>query len=427
MRCPNCRSDIPDDAKFCTACGWKLTPSVPSSGAQFCQACGSSLEPNTRFCTKCGTPVPGSADPSPAPRPRRRPLSSAAKFLCAAVCFILFDLLILFVVLKDAADLKHAAAAEIDHVNSQILSLSEQMKDAEDKLQNNDYTAASLELAEILSVYSDLYAEYPQDILIPYADNAYGSYCESVLKQAADLEALPASADTYTQISDLLTDSLSLTEKLAQNGISEDASALQEYQAEISSSYKEKYIYLFNDLRCSENWSYDTARQYMQEADAIGIIPSGQPDDPLTLRYAYSFAVVTHQELKTQLHNNSLSYNDAASRIISAAKNADYNPILMVDLARYLDAVYDTRKAGLIKDACRDVYDYLAYSEYIYINPADFLVDEKSGNNASSTIALEDFYYFNDFDNYSVSNTNGISSEGRQYIRNTSENAINSL
>ena len=134
MRCPNCRSDIPDDAKFCTACGWKLTPSVPSSGAQFCQACGSSLEPNTRFCTKCGTPVPGSADPSPAPRPRRRPLSSAAKFLCAAVCFILFDLLILFVVLKDAADLKHAAAAEIDHVNSQILSLSEQMKDAEDKL-----------------------------------------------------------------------------------------------------------------------------------------------------------------------------------------------------------------------------------------------------------------------------------------------------
>lgn len=330
-------------------------------------------------------------------------------------------------ILKDAADLKHAAAAEIDYVNSQILSISEQVKDAEDKLQNSDYPAASSELAEALSAYSDLYTEHPQNILIPYTNNAYDSFCDAVLKQAADLEALPASADTYTQISDLLADSLSLTDKLNNSGISEDASALQEYQAKISSSYREKYIYLFNDLRSSENWSYDTAWQYMQEADSIGIILADQPDDPLTLRYAYTLAGVTHQELKTQLDNNSLSYNDAASRIISVIKTADYNPVLMVDLALYLEAIDNTPKADLVKNSCRDVYNRLAYNEYIYINPADFLVNERSVNNASSTIALEDFYYFNTFDDYSASATNGISFEGRQFIRDTFENIINSL
>lgn len=431
MRCPNCQSAIPDDSKFCTVCGREIVTRPSSARKGFCQACGAPLDEGTNFCINCGTPVhllrhpsetPAAVNTAPNKKKRKSSFSSSIKFACIVACFILIDCMILFVILKDAVALKKTAAAEADYVNSQLSAVSEQITDAEAKLLEDDYPAAALALSEALSMYSDI-ENYPQSTAPLHADEVFASYSQTLIRLAAELESQPVSGDTYKQVSNLLSDSLSHTAQLSGDA----SSALLECKDSLSSTYKEKYIVLFNDLRNSEEWSFDTAWQYMQDADTAGLLPGDEPDDPLTLRYAYALAGVTHQELIEGLNDNSLSCNDAVSRITSVIKTADYNPVLMIDLARCLETVDNTQKAEIVMSACRDVYGHLAYTENIYIDPEDFMIDGKSSSNASSTIALADFYYFNDFGEYSISNINGLSPEGRQFIRSTFENAVNSL
>jgi predicted amidophosphoribosyltransferase len=52
--CPECRSGVPGDAKFCPQCGHQVV--VFSQ----CTRCGKNLAPNSKFCSRCGLGV-GSA------------------------------------------------------------------------------------------------------------------------------------------------------------------------------------------------------------------------------------------------------------------------------------------------------------------------------------------------------------------------------
>jgi len=56
VRCPQCRHDNPDGARFCVHCGAELSVS--------CAGCGTALPPDARFCPGCGRAV--SAAPAPA-------------------------------------------------------------------------------------------------------------------------------------------------------------------------------------------------------------------------------------------------------------------------------------------------------------------------------------------------------------------------
>jgi class 3 adenylate cyclase/tetratricopeptide (TPR) repeat protein len=56
MRCPHCKADTPDGAKFCIECGTPLTPRCPQ--------CGADTLPRAKFCAECGTPLTGQ---TPAP------------------------------------------------------------------------------------------------------------------------------------------------------------------------------------------------------------------------------------------------------------------------------------------------------------------------------------------------------------------------
>ncbi len=49
--CPECGSQIPDDAQFCPYCGHQVMIFVK------CEQCGKNLPPNARFCSRCGAPV----------------------------------------------------------------------------------------------------------------------------------------------------------------------------------------------------------------------------------------------------------------------------------------------------------------------------------------------------------------------------------
>lgn len=105
MKCSNCDTQLPDDAKFCASCGNRVeipapevipadnaepvTPPVPApvpepdiekkpvwptSPSQVCRQCGNPLKSGAQFCNKCGTKVvasqpaaaPAATIPSPA-------------------------------------------------------------------------------------------------------------------------------------------------------------------------------------------------------------------------------------------------------------------------------------------------------------------------------------------------------------------------
>jgi hypothetical protein len=65
IACPSCAFENPDDGKFCTGCGAKLTPPPPPPAApeaaagpggpsRFCNECGARVPADSRFCTACG-------------------------------------------------------------------------------------------------------------------------------------------------------------------------------------------------------------------------------------------------------------------------------------------------------------------------------------------------------------------------------------
>lgn len=69
MKCPNCKAELRDGAKFCTKCGQKISQAVA------CISCGAELKPGAKFCTKCGTrqeAAPQQQPQQPAEAPLKR-------------------------------------------------------------------------------------------------------------------------------------------------------------------------------------------------------------------------------------------------------------------------------------------------------------------------------------------------------------------
>lgn len=65
MKCIHCANEIPDDSKFCPACGQK----PQSQNEVFCPACGAKAAAGQRFCAKCGASLAAGGAESVANQP----------------------------------------------------------------------------------------------------------------------------------------------------------------------------------------------------------------------------------------------------------------------------------------------------------------------------------------------------------------------
>lgn len=54
MKCPGCKHDNPEDAKFCNRCGQRLEP--------LCPKCGKINPPGSKFCNACGLPLSATSE-----------------------------------------------------------------------------------------------------------------------------------------------------------------------------------------------------------------------------------------------------------------------------------------------------------------------------------------------------------------------------
>ena len=52
-KCPNCKRDVPLDAKFCPYCGFDFS----KASSSYCPNCGAPLPPGAKFCPKCGKKI----------------------------------------------------------------------------------------------------------------------------------------------------------------------------------------------------------------------------------------------------------------------------------------------------------------------------------------------------------------------------------
>lgn len=483
--CPKCGAVLKSNAKFCSKCGATISSSAaasqpapapapqpiptpapqpiptpapqPNAGA-FCKNCGAPMSADAKFCPKCGY-TPNSKGPAPEKSATKKKRPLIAVIIILVICLLLgggFFALSKTGLLPNLSGLKKAEDSEKNkdsneeteeeikegeedstddeditaELEEKLAPIAEQVSAGEDKIKNDDYIEASSDLENALNSYAALVAEYDtqevSDTIAPLADTAFELYTQSILKQVEILENQSPTAPLHKQIEITYEAASEFADKLKEADLAVSTDTLDEHFAAFPGRYKEKYITAFNDLITGEQWSRTTAWMYMQDAASVGLVNKSDPDDPLTLRYAYALAWFTQKETSEGRADGSLTDEEAIDSILVVAENADYNPVLMRELALCYDAAGDSKSSKIIQDACIDVRNYLANSEDIYINAEDLFVPGRNSN-ASSTIALNDFWYFNDFGEYSPSRTNGISPEGRAYVRDVYRQAINSL
>lgn len=73
LNCPNCGSEVSENARFCTNCGATLTHAAKEkeeAAAAYCRNCGARLPEGADYCPDCGTSVVASPT---APGARLRP------------------------------------------------------------------------------------------------------------------------------------------------------------------------------------------------------------------------------------------------------------------------------------------------------------------------------------------------------------------
>lgn len=236
--------------------------------------------------------------------------------------------------------------------------------------------------------------------------DAYISYVTAVTRHKDMLNNSTLSGAIYAQIMMELNDAIALGDELVAKGYSVDTSALTSSRDEFDSTYTSKIISTFDEFTTRATWSRTESWNLMSET-ADNMFDPSDLDNPLRLRYAYALSWWTQKQIETEINGGTITAKGAAIKIANLIQVMDYNPMMLNYYITYM------QESG---EDCTDVEN--AYNEIVEH------IAQTQGIRIGEDVALDHFWYFNDFGTYSVDSVNGVTPENRQWIRDRMSSVI---
>ncbi len=438
MKCSKCQTENSEYAKFCKGCGVKIEQSVidsdktellntellkinSNSVLNRCAKCDAILKEGTLFCVQCGSKIATSSVPyNDISSPEIAKIKKPNPFLLfLPIIILVIAIIILLLIYQEVIPnpiKKIRSTVEQDNNINTSTSLEEIDMNVDELFididnvyeegkkiieQDGNYFEGLVTLTSAFNSYGAI--EYPENQISEATEHIQGLftfYKQSTLEHVNSLEKQDVHPSIYNQIKLELENAIDAASTLNEKGIKLDDTELNDSLANLKERYKEYYIIALNKFTQRDHWSRSEAWQLMQDAKSLTLFDENDMDDPLRLRYVYSLAWITKKENETNLTNNSISYDIAISNILTVMKETDYNPMLILDCANYVQA--SGGDPSIYMDAFNEIFEHLK---------------DTQGFELGTTINIDHFWYFNDFGDFSVDNKNGVTQENRQWIR----------
>ncbi len=434
LRCPKCGRMVPDNELICQNC-WTVLP-INTNGTKSsqenesdkddsteifsgnkCKKCNANLPPTVKKCPQCGKPVKSqkgilwiilliagvlafgawllSSKSTSKPEPSSAQntqlnLDSNSKSNSTSN--------------PDTGSTPASAPKTNDTaktVSSPDFTEADKLRDSGKELITVDKTLPEgmNTLREAIYIYIQKAEEAGDAMLVSdQIEDTYASYETAMLKHKSMMES-SLSGGIYAQIMEELNDIISLGEDLAAKGYAIDASSMTETRDIFDKEYKERIAEEFNSFTQRDMWSRTEAWKLINDT-ADNMFDPANLDDPIRLRYVYALSWWIQKQLETEIGNGTITEKGAAIKIANQIEEMDYNPMMLHYYITYMN--HSGEDCSEVEKAYQDIVDYLAKTQGIRLG---------------EDIMLDRFWYFNDFENYSVDSKNGVTLKNRQWIR----------
>ncbi|MDE7432708.1 MAG: zinc ribbon domain-containing protein [Lachnospiraceae bacterium] len=405
-RCAVCGNLISKQAEYCPYCGNQSQ----SSSAKICPGCGQHISENTMICPDCGYVIGKNSS--------KRKRKSVAFIIVFLLCVIVGVVILLHqqgvtteTLVDNTSQLKTDSKADKQLADKQEISLADAdalFEHGKELISDDTGLAEGMNnLAGAIKMYMEK-AEQAGDIhfVSEKVIDAYELYISASQRHKDMLTGQEVSGDIYRQIVMEYDDAIALGESLLAKGCEIDVSSVREEKEVFETGYKERVINLFNQFTEREMWSRTEAWNLMAST-VDNMFDSSDLDNPLRLRYAYALSWWIQKEIETESANGMTTKKAAAMAIAESIEAMDYNLMMLNYYITYMKDVGED--CSQVETAYHDVIEHIYHTQGILIGK-DF--------------DLEHFWYFNDFDSYSVDDRNGVTKENRQWIRSRMSQVI---
>lgn len=259
-------------------------------------------------------------------------------------------------------------------------------------------------LDPVIDQYIVLAEEYgaENDELQDAARTTFDLYTTAILGQTDLLLGQDVRPELYEQMMSDFDEGLGVAEKLLEAELYVDKDYLEDCKESISKEYYDRYIGAFNSFTEAENWSRTESWDLMQDAEKISFVDLSEKDDPMTQRYAYALARITMKNIENEMNDGRMAAVEATEDICSVMEETDYNLLLLEQLIDYYDQAGDTESAENAKTWFQEIVNRICDTQGLLIG---------------EDVRVENFWSFNEFDGTYWSDSNGMTRENHEWIR----------